>query len=94
MSYSLEFHVDALAEWRELRPEHRERFKAKLKERLENPVVAASRLSGASHRYKIKFKSPPLRLVYEVLESEKRVRVLAIGPRARLKVYKAAEKRS
>jgi mRNA interferase RelE/StbE len=65
MSYDLEFHPDALKEWRALDNSVRGQLKKKLAERLQEPHVAASRLSGHPQRYKIKLRSVGFRLVYE-----------------------------
>lgn len=93
MTYRLKFHDKAKKEFDDLPEQVRERFKAKLRERLVTPHVPAARLSGTPNRYKIKFKKPPLRLVYDVDEDEHALKVMVIGPRARGKVYKIAAKR-
>jgi len=46
MAYSLAFKEDALKEWHVLDNTVREQFKSKLEERLANPHVPASKLSG------------------------------------------------
>lgn len=92
MSYDLGFLESALKEWRKLAPQTREHFKAKLKERLENPRVPSAKLSGAKDCYKIKLRDAGYRLVYEVRDDEGRVIVIAIGKRDRNEVYKAAQK--
>jgi mRNA interferase RelE/StbE len=66
----------------------------KIDERLRDPRVPASRLSGHTDRYKIKLKSSGYRLVYEVRDAEVVVVVVAIGKRERNAVYAAAAKRS
>ena len=93
MSYKLDFYEDALKEWRKLDGTVREQFKAKLVERLENPRVPSAKLRDATDRYKIKLKSMGYRLVYEVVDREIVVVVVAIGKRERSAVYKAATKR-
>lgn len=93
MVYSLAFKEDALKEWRALDNTIREQFKNKLAERLTNPHVPASKLSGQKNRYKIKLRNIGYRLVYEVRDSELVVIVVAIGKRERNAVYKAAAKR-
>ena len=90
MTYDLEFHFKALKEFKSLPANLREQFKSKLAERLKEPRVPASKLSGYANRYKIKLKRPPLRLVYEVVDDRVIVQVLAIGKRERSLVYKAA----
>ena len=93
MTYSLQFHQKALKEFRALDSAVRERLKRKLAERLENPRVEADRLSGQRDRYKIKLKSPGLRLVYQVVDNELIVFVLAVDKRERSTVYEKASGR-
>ena len=66
----------------------------KLAERLHNPHVAASRLSGSANRYKIKLRAAGWRLVYEVRDGELLVLVIAVGKRDKDAVYRKAEGRS
>ena len=87
------FHPDALDEWGRLDKSVREQFKKKLTERLLNPHVLASKLSGQKNRYKIKLRSIGYRLVYDVLDAQLIVTVLAVGKRERNAVYKAAASR-
>jgi len=93
MIYSLAFKEDAIKEWQALDNTLREQFKNKLEERLTNPHVPASKLSGAKNRYKIKLRNIGYRLVYEVRDAELVVVVVAIGKRERNAVYRAAAKR-
>ncbi len=93
MSYSLKFKEEALKEWRKLDNEVREQFKKKLAERLANPRVPASKLSGQKDRYKIKLRNVGYPLVYEVRDNELVVVVVAVGKRERNAVYKAAARR-
>ena len=94
MSYELNFHPDALDEWRKLDKSVREQFMKKLAERLENPRVPGSQLSGANDRFKIKLRNAGFRLVYEVRDQQLVVLVVAVGKRERNAVYKAASNRS
>jgi mRNA interferase RelE/StbE len=93
MSFDLHFHPDALDEWGRLDKAVREQFKKKLAERLQEPRIAAARLSGKHDRYKIKLKSAGYRLVYEVRDTELVVLVVAVGKRERSAVYRQAEQR-
>ncbi|MEQ9893107.1 type II toxin-antitoxin system RelE family toxin [Pectobacterium aroidearum] len=68
-------------------------FAKKLKEVLQNPHVPANRLHGMADCYKIKLRSAGYRLVYQVLEHEIVVLVLAVGKRERSEVHKAAKDR-
>ncbi len=93
MIFELGFLDEALKEWKKLDNNTRDQFKKKLAERLINPRVPASKLSGQKDRYKIKLRSIGYRLVYEVRDTELIVVVIAIGKRERNTVYKSAEKR-
>jgi len=93
MSYDLEFLEDALKEWNKLGSTIKEQFKKKLRERLSDPEIPSSKLSGAKDRYKIKLSSAGYRLVYEVKNEIVTVVVIAVGKRERNAVYKNAAKR-
>jgi mRNA interferase RelE/StbE len=93
MSYKLDFLESAYKEWGKLSADIRSQFKKKLEERLTSPRVPQSKLHGAKDRYKIKLRSVGYRLVYEVIDAEIVVVVIAVGKRDRSAVYKAAEKR-
>ncbi|MBI1284691.1 MAG: type II toxin-antitoxin system mRNA interferase toxin, RelE/StbE family [Thiobacillus sp.] len=94
MSYELNFHPDALDEWRKLDKSVREQFKKKLAERLENPRVPGSQLSGAKDRFKIKLRNAGFRLIYAIRDQQLVVLVVATGKRERNAVYKAAANRA
>lgn len=81
MTYSLEFHPKALEEWGKLPEVVKKRFKEKLGERLKNPHVPKSRLSGGYNLYKIKMNVPPFRLTYQVKDSELIIIALSVGKR-------------
>tara|TARA_B110000977_G_scaffold194473_1_gene271116 strand:+ start:980 stop:1264 length:285 start_codon:yes stop_codon:yes gene_type:complete len=93
MSYRLVFKTDAKKEWDKLDASIRDQFKKKLVERLNNPRIEKSRLSGMLDCYKIKLRSAGYRLVYQVRDNEVVVSVVAVGKRERNAVYKAAMKR-
>ena len=93
MSYSIAFKEDAWKEWGKLDNGVRAQFKKKLEERLLNPHVAASKLSGSKDRYKIKLRNVGYRLVYEVRDGALVVVVVAAGKRQRNAVYKVAATR-
>lgn len=90
MTYSLEFKKSALKEWRKLGHTVRDQLKKKLEERLENPHVPSSALSGASNLYKIKLRQLGYRLVYSVDDDVIVVTVIAVGKRNRNEVYDIA----
>ncbi|AJE47169.1 type II toxin-antitoxin system RelE family toxin [Celeribacter indicus] len=90
MTYNLQFHKKALKEFKALDHVVRKRLTDKLAERLEDPHVPSARLSGNPNRYKIKLKSPGIRLVYEVVDQEVVVYVLAVDKRERGAAYDKA----
>ncbi|WP_413729641.1 type II toxin-antitoxin system RelE family toxin [Sodalis sp. RH22] len=91
MSYELEFEEHALKEFKKLGAPLREQFKKKLKEILVNPHIPANRLSGMPDCYKIKLRSAGYRLVYQAIDEQVIVLVLAVGKRDRSEVYNAAK---
>lgn len=93
MSYSLQFHELALKEWKKLGASIREQFKKKLAERLQQPRVPSSALSGMRDCYKIKLRSIGYRLVYKVNDDILFVTVISIGKRERLEAYRQALRR-
>jgi len=93
VTYKLEFLTEALKEWKALDSTTKNQFKKKLTERLENPLIPSAKLLGAKNRYKIKLRAAGYRLIYEVLDDEIVVVVVAVGKRERNRVYKAAAKR-
>ena len=94
MSYLLEFHKEALKEWRRLDPSVKRRLKAKLETRLSNPLVSSARLSGKlAGCYKIRDRSSGYRLVYFVESKRSVVFVLAVAKRENLAVYNLADRR-
>lgn len=94
MTFELSFVPAALKEWEKLTPALKEQFRKKLKERLKNPHVPTSALSGYTHVYKIKLKAAGYRLVYEVVDRELVVYVLTVGKREKGKVYQKLKQRS
>ena len=93
MTYSLEFHPLALKEWKKIAPNIQQQFKKKLQQRLVNPHVPASVLSGYMNTYKIKLRTVGYRLVYTVKDEVLVVYVLAVGKRENNKVYDSLETR-
>ncbi|MFJ3369389.1 type II toxin-antitoxin system RelE/ParE family toxin [Pseudomonas sp. NPDC086251] len=93
MTYSLEFDRRALKEWNKLGDTLRQQFKKKLAEVLENPRIEANRLRQLPDCYKLKLRSAGYRLIYQVLDHEVVVFVVAIGKREREVVYQDAQDR-
>jgi mRNA interferase RelE/StbE len=83
MTYSLEFDRRALKEWNKLGDTLRQQFKKKLAEVLENPRIEANRLRQLPDCYKLKLRSAGYRLIYQVLDQEVVVLMVAIGKRER-----------
>jgi mRNA interferase RelE/StbE len=93
MSYKLKFVPSAWKEWNKLDRSIQSQLKKKLAERLENPRVLSSKLRGFDSAYKIKLRASGYRLVYEVMDEEVTVFVIAIGKRDQSDVYKKAKGR-
>jgi len=93
MTYKLDFLEEALSEWHKLNPSIKQHLKKKLLKVLENPRVPKNKLSGHSNRYKIKLRSIGYRLVYEVIDNEIIVLVIAVGKRENNTVYNDANSR-
>jgi mRNA interferase RelE/StbE len=93
-TYELEFIEAALKEWHRLDGSVRAQFKKQLAKRLLAPHVASAKLSGDLHQtYKIKLRNPGYRLVYEVLDRELVILVVAIGRRDHDEAYLKAAQR-
>lgn len=93
MTYSLEFDRRALKEWNKLGETLRQQFKKKLMEILENPRIEANRLRQLPDCYKLKLRSAGYRLIYQVIDHEVVVFVVAIGKREREAAYQDAQER-
>jgi mRNA interferase RelE/StbE len=91
MNYKLKFLPTALKEWKKLDNSLKNQFKKKFTERLENPHVPSSKLSGFENHYKIKLRVSGYRLVYEVIDKDLYVFVIAVGKRDKKSVYKKAK---
>ena len=93
MSYDLQFLPSALKEWQKLGAPLQTQFKKKLIERLEHPHVPADALHGMANHYKIKLRSSGYRLVYQVIDHEVVVFVVAVDRREREQAYRKAAER-
>ena len=91
--YTIKFLPTALKEWKKIDSSIQSQFRKKLKERLEAPHHKASQLSGFENHYKIKLRATGYRLVYEVIDKEICVLVIAVGKRDKNKVYRQARQR-
>lgn len=93
MTYSLDFDALALKEWQKLGNTIRQQLKKKLVEILNNPRIEANRLHGLPDCYKIKLRSSGYRLVYQVIDHEVVVFVVAVDRREREQAYRKAAER-
>ena len=93
MTYSLVFDARALKEWQKLGDTVRQQLKKKLAEVLLNPHIEANRLHSLPDCYKIKLRSSGYRLVYQVLDHEVVVFVVAVDRREREQAYRKAAER-
>jgi mRNA interferase RelE/StbE len=93
MTYSLEFDARALREWHKLGDTVRQQLKKKLTAILDNPRIEANRLHSLPDCYKIKLRSSGYRLVYQVIDQEVVVFVVAIDIREREQAYRKATER-
>ena len=93
MTYSLEFDSRALKEWQKLGDTVRQQLKKKLAEVLLSPRIEANRLHSLPDCYKIKLRSSGYRLVYQVIDHEVVVFVVAVDRREREQAYRKAAER-
>lgn len=89
-NHRIRFVQSAKKEWDKLGAVIQKQFAKKLQERLSHPKVEGSKLSNMPNCYKIKLRASGYRLVYEVLDDEVVVMVIAVGKRDGNKIYKAA----
>jgi mRNA interferase RelE/StbE len=94
MTYKLKFIPTALKEWKKLDNTIQTQLKKKIKKILSKPHILSNQLRGFENHYKLKLRASGYRLVYEVIDKEICVLVIAIGKRSRNLVYKKAKKRS
>ena len=90
MVYKLIFLPSAKKEWDKLDPPTRNQLWKKLAKRLESPRVPKDKLSEMKDCYKIKLRASGYRLVYEVIDHQVIVQVIAIGTRDEKEVYTVA----
>jgi mRNA interferase RelE/StbE len=93
MTYSLEFDARALKEWQKPGDTVRQQLKKKLASILINPRIEANRLHSLPDCYKLKLRSSGYRLVYQVIDYEVVVLVVAVDKREHEKVYRKGTER-
>lgn len=91
--YSVKFREEALKEWLKLDKKIQQQFAKKLKKCSENPHIPAAKLRGIKDCYKIKLRASGFRLVYQVVEDQLIIAVVAVGKRERSDVYNLASER-
>lgn len=94
MTYELQFHPQALKEWKKLPNDIRQQFKKVLVRRLEQPCVMSAKLSASlKDCYKIKLLKTGYRLVYSVNKKACFILVVSVGKRDKQFVYRLANNR-
>jgi len=93
VTYSVKFREDAFKEWQKLDKPLQQQFAKKLKKCCENPHIPSARLRGMKDCYKIKLRASGFRLVYQVIDDQLVIAVVAVGKRERSDVYNLASER-
>lgn len=93
MSYTVKFREEAFKEWQKLDKSLQQQFAKKLKKCCDNPHIPSARLRGIKDCYKIKLRASGFRLVYQVIEDQLVIAVVAVGKRERSDVYHLASER-
>ncbi|SES85548.1 type II toxin-antitoxin system RelE family toxin [Thorsellia anophelis] len=93
MSYRVKFREEALKEWNKLDKTIQSQFAKKLKKCTDDPHIPSAKLKGMKDCYKIKLRTAGFRLVYQVIENELIIAVVAVGKRERSEVYLLASER-
>ncbi|HEG0621835.1 TPA: type II toxin-antitoxin system RelE/ParE family toxin [Yersinia enterocolitica] len=94
MTFNIDFDERALKEWHKLDKAIREQFKKKLRKLQENPYIESARLQGdLAGCFKIKLRASGFRLIYQVIDEEIVIWIVAVGKREDEKAYDIAKKR-
>lgn len=93
MTYTVKFREDALKEWLKLDKVIQLQFAKKLKKCCEHPHIPSAKLGGIRDCYKIKLRASGFRLVYQVIDAQLIIAVVAVGKRERSNVYNLASER-
>lgn len=92
--YKIEFHKDALKEFKKLDNSIKEHFKKAIKKIIQNPRIPSKELHGNLNGfYKIKDSKSGFRIVYNVIEEIITIKIWAVGKRDKKEVYKTAGER-
>ncbi|AJI83847.1 type II toxin-antitoxin system RelE/ParE family toxin [Yersinia enterocolitica] len=80
MTFNIDFDERALKEWHKLDKAIREQFKKKLRKLQENPYIESARLHGdLAGCFKIKLRASGFRLIYQVIDEEIVIWIVAVG---------------
>ena len=93
MTYTVKFREDALKEWQKLDKAIQQQFAKKLKKCCDEPHIPSAKLRGIKDCYKIKLRASGFRLVYQVIDDQLIIAVVAVGKRERSDVYNLASER-
>ncbi len=93
MSYKVKIREDAQKEWNNLDKTIKQQFAKKLKKCCENPHIPSAKLRGMPNCYKIKLRASGFRLVYQVIDDQLIIIVVAVGKRERSEAYNLASER-
>ncbi|EMM3430052.1 type II toxin-antitoxin system RelE/ParE family toxin [Klebsiella aerogenes] len=93
MTYTVKFREDALKEWHKLDKTIQQQFAKKLKKCCENPHIPSAKLRGIKDCYKIKLRASGYRLVYQVIDNQLIIAIVAVGKQERSDVYALASER-
>ncbi len=93
MSYKVKIREDAQKEWNNLDKIMKQQFAKKLKKCCENPHIPSAKLRGMPNCYKIKLRASGFRLVYDVIDDQLIIIVVAVGKRERSEAYNLASER-
>lgn len=93
MSYKVKIREDAQKEWNNLDKTIKQQFAKKLKKCCENPHIPSAKLRGMPNCYKIKLRASGFRLVYDVIDDQLIIIVVAVGKRERSEAYNLASER-
>ncbi len=93
-TYEVEFIEAALKEWHKLDGSIQALFRKQLAKRMKAPHVPSARLHGdLQNTYKIKLRDAGYRLVYEVIDRQLVILVIAVGRRDHDEAYTLASRR-
>jgi len=93
VSYTVKFREEAFKEWQKLDKSLQQQFAKKLNKCCENPHIPSAKLRGIKDCYKIKLRASGFRLVYQVIDDQLVIAVVAVGKRERSDVYHLASER-